>query len=72
MANNQGTVGAVLFFIGYLTPMIVAYARGHKNTLAISVLNLLTGWTVIGWLVALVWSCTAVEKSVGRNNTEKG
>ncbi|TRZ48114.1 superinfection immunity protein, partial [bacterium] len=30
--------------------------RQHKNSLAIFLLNLLLGWTVLGWVVSLVWS----------------
>ncbi|MFC1982441.1 superinfection immunity protein [Chloroflexota bacterium] len=43
----------------FLLPTIVAIV-GHKNrTTAILVLNLLGGWTVIGWVVALVWAFTS-------------
>jgi hypothetical protein len=41
-------------------PTIIAFARRHHNRYAIFVLNLLLGWTVVGWVVALVWSLTAV------------
>lgn len=41
----------------YLLPFIVAMVRGKRNCLAILVLNLLLGWTLIGWVVALVWAC---------------
>jgi len=41
-----------------LTPSLVAGARHHHNGLAIFMLNLLLGWTVIGWVVALIWACT--------------
>jgi len=40
----------------YLLPTICAYLKGKKNLLAIFILNLLTGWTVAGWIIALVWS----------------
>lgn len=42
----------------YLIPTLVASSRKHANTLAIFVLNLILGWTFLGWAVALVWSCT--------------
>jgi len=42
----------------YLLPFAVAYARGHHNTLAIFMLNAFAGWTLIGWVWALVWACT--------------
>ena len=40
----------------YFLPTVIALARGHLSTLAIFLLNLLLGWTVLGWLVALIWS----------------
>ncbi len=40
----------------YFIPGIVARARGHKNLTAIVTLNLLLGWTTIGWIVALIWA----------------
>ena len=49
----------VLFVIGlviYFLPTFVAKKRNHKNTAAIFALNLLTGWTFLGWAIALVWA----------------
>ena len=45
-------VATVIYFL----PTIVALARGHLSTLAIFLLNLLLGWTLLGWLIALIWS----------------
>jgi hypothetical protein len=35
--------------------------RKHPNAGAIAVLNLLLGWTFIGWVIALVWSFTSTS-----------
>lgn len=40
----------------YLLPTGIAIIRKRSNTAAIFVLNLFLGWTLIGWVVALVWS----------------
>jgi len=48
-------------FIGiplYFLPSIISLVRHKRNTLAIFLLNLLTGWTAIGWIISLVWSVT--------------
>jgi hypothetical protein len=45
----------------YILPALVAYQRRHRQGLAIFVLTLFTGWTVIGWVGALVWACTDNE-----------
>ncbi|AZU04238.1 hypothetical protein X907_1707 [Glycocaulis alkaliphilus] len=52
----------VLLLVGHFLPTIVALARGHHNGFAIFLTNLLLGWTVIGWVVALIWSTTAVQR----------
>jgi len=45
-----------LIFAFYFLPTLIAFLRQHKNKLAIFLLNLLLGWTVLGWVVSLVWS----------------
>ncbi|AKF37333.1 superinfection immunity protein [Yersinia enterocolitica] len=43
----------------YFIPFIVANARQHKNTASVFMLNLLLGWTFIGWVISLVWAMSA-------------
>lgn len=40
----------------YFLPTIIALARSKRDTLAIFLLNFFLGWSVIGWIVALVWA----------------
>ena len=40
----------------YFIPSIVAMVNDHKNVAGIIILNLLTGWTGIGWVGALIWA----------------
>ena len=49
------TVFVLVLALSFL-PTIIAIARRHRNALAIFLVNLLVGWTGIGWVVALVWS----------------
>jgi len=46
-------------FLGYFLPSIIAAARSKRDLVSIFVLNLLLGWTAIGWVVALVWALKA-------------
>ncbi len=41
---------------GYMLPWAIAAVRGNANTWAVFWVDLLLGWTVIGWIVALVMS----------------
>jgi len=40
----------------YFLPSIVALAKSKRDILAIFLLNLFLGWSVIGWIVALIWA----------------
>lgn len=55
----------VLFGLAlYFAPAIVAASRGHLSAPAIFVVNLLFGWTALGWIVAFVWSLTGNTRSI--------
>jgi len=43
-------------FVIYFLPTIIAAARSKRDVMSIFVLNLLLGWTAIGWVIALVWA----------------
>lgn len=45
-----------LLTLGYFLPTTIAVIRKRSNTMAIFVLNLFLGWTLIGWVIALVWA----------------
>jgi hypothetical protein len=43
-------------FLMYFLPSIVAFARNKRDTTSIVLLNFFLGWSVIGWVIALVWA----------------
>jgi hypothetical protein len=45
----------------YFLPALIASRRGHHNATAIFVLNFFLGASGLGWIIALVWSFTAVQ-----------
>ncbi len=51
-------LGVLVVIIVYFIPSIVAGARRKRNTGAVFALNLFLGWTLLGWVVALVWALT--------------
>jgi hypothetical protein len=51
-----------LFALVYFLPAFIAAQRHHHNGGAIFMLNLLAGWTVIGWIIAMVWASTQVRR----------
>ena len=39
-----------------MIPWAIAAVRGNRNAWSVFWVNLLLGWTVIGWIIALVMS----------------
>jgi len=56
-----GTVILLLLGIHFL-PTFVAFVREHRHAVLILVLNVFFGWTIIGWLVLLIWASVGEEK----------
>lgn len=70
--SSRGLVAAVAeaVFWGagvllYLAPALVAADRRHPGRKAIAVLNLLVGWTGLGWLAMLVFAFRPAAWSFG-------
>jgi lysylphosphatidylglycerol synthetase-like protein (DUF2156 family) len=40
----------------YLAPSIIAQRYQHPRQPAILMLNVALGWTIVGWVVALIWA----------------
>ena len=40
----------------YFLPFAIAFKKQRANSGAIFALNLFLGWSLIGWVVALVWA----------------
>ena len=61
---------AVLFFIAlifgaliiYFLPTLIAWSRNHRNGTGVFLLNLLLGWTLLGWVGGLVWAVVEQER----------
>jgi Superinfection immunity protein len=66
MADRVGVMATliiVLVILGlYVTPTIVALDRKHRQTGPIAAVNLLLGWSLVGWVVALAWALTTDVK----------
>jgi Superinfection immunity protein len=46
----------------YIAPLVIAAVRDHHRLPWIGLLNLAAGWTVAGWIAALVLSATAIRQ----------
>lgn len=48
----------------YILPSIIVISHHKKQKGAIIALNLLTGWTGIGWVVSFIWSLYKEKEGV--------
>lgn len=54
---------AIMVYL-YLLPGQVSWWRKHPSKWAIIVTNIVFGWTMIGWVVALIWALGKKESVV--------
>ena len=50
--------------LGYFLPLMIASLREHDSAVGVGLLNLLLGWTFLGWVAALIWAVS------GKHTTE--
>lgn len=58
MSSLAVILGLVVILALYFMPTIIANSRQKRNIGAIFALNLLLGWSLVGWVVSLVWALT--------------
>lgn len=46
----------IVLLLLYFLPSLIAGRRNHNNLNSLVALNILLGWTLIGWVAALIWS----------------
>lgn len=55
-------IGALIVF--YFAPTILAFGRGHAYRWVIAAVNLVAGWTLMGWLICCVWAIWPRERAL--------
>ena len=73
--GNAGDGFLLLLVLGlacYLLPTIVALTRGKANgTFGVFFVNLVLGWTVVGWFVSFIWACSGQTNGQVRREEER-
>jgi len=49
-------INIVVIQLIYYLPSLVTIVRKRPDILKIFLFNMLLGWTIIGWILALMWS----------------
>lgn len=53
---------AMLFTAVYFLPFIVASYKEKQNLFLIFILNFFLGWSVIGWIILIIWAYTGKSR----------
>lgn len=46
----------IFIILLFLLPIAIAFIRGHKNAISITIINLFLGATIVGYFASLAWS----------------
>ncbi|HME60886.1 MAG TPA: superinfection immunity protein [Candidatus Binatia bacterium] len=49
-------IATILGILLYFLPTGIAIIRSTQRGVSIFLVNLLFGWTILGWIVALIWA----------------
>jgi hypothetical protein len=63
MEDYEKHLTIIGIFLLYFFPSILAGYRNMRNSVSIYVLNFFLGWTIIGWIVALIWATSHENKN---------
>ena len=54
----------ILLLLGiHFLPTFVAFVREQRHAVLILVLNIFFGWTIIGWVLLLIWAAVGEERA---------
>ena len=73
-AGGPSVLMQVLFYLSlvalYLLPIYEASKRRHPSIVPISLIDIFLGWTVVGWIAALVWAVRRPEPAAASEDNE--
>ncbi len=57
-------IGPILFLIVFIAPSVIAHVKDHERRKSIIFANIFLGWTVIGWILILIWTLATLPKKL--------
>lgn len=73
--NTAAAIATPIFFVSaivlYVWPWITAARLKHNNLASIAALNILLGWSLLGWVGSLVWAYTNNKSHTGHWRTNQ-
>ncbi|HTW51723.1 MAG TPA: superinfection immunity protein [Stellaceae bacterium] len=67
MFGNTATILILIAIVVlYMLPTLIAFGRQHPRRQEVTLVNILVGWTLIGWIGVFLWAALAhVESEFG-------
>ena len=56
MDSTANVIMLMLVLILYMLPTLIAFGREHPRRGEIAVINIVIGWTLIGWIIVFLWA----------------
>jgi uncharacterized membrane protein len=57
--NTTNIIMLLLVVLIYMLPTLIAFGREHPRRQDLAVVNILLGWTLIGWVAVFLWALLA-------------
>jgi uncharacterized membrane protein YqaE (UPF0057 family) len=54
----------ILILLAYFLPAVTSSLRRHPDSISITIINVLLGWTLIGWVWAMAWAAKGIRRDV--------
>lgn len=68
---------SILYMYIYFLPYLIANKKEHLQKRAIYILNIFAGWTIIAWIIALIWAnaepkqAVVVERTISESSADE-
>ncbi len=59
MDHTIFVIELIVVVILYMLPTLIAYARDIPQRKTVTVVNIVFGWTLVGWVIAFIWALMA-------------
>jgi Superinfection immunity protein len=63
MSELTGFIAIVVLLIVYFAPSIIGLSRGINAGVALFLVNFFVGWTILFWIVCLIWAACGATKA---------
>ena len=68
LGNTTAILMVLAIVVIYMLPTLIAFGREHPRRQDVALVNILLGWTLIGWIAVFLWAAlTHVESEFSQS-----